>query len=456
MDSRFRRAVEQARKSDDLYFAGLLSRERITAALRESRAWFQGWVYTGPVTVWVFLSQCLSADHSCREAVARLIAWRVKNGQSACSADTSAYCTARDQLPEKACRELALCVGRELHQQAPDKWLWKSRRVILGDGSTFTMADTESNQREYPQQNSQKAGCGFPIMRALVLFSLATGSVIEAAIGRYSGKETGENSLLRTLHSSLLEGDVLVLDRYFSGWFDIALLQQKGVDIVVRKHQLRVTDFRTGQRLGKDDQIVSWSKPSRPVWMNLETYQSLPDSLRLREIRVRVTQAGFRTRTLIVVTTLLEPAEYTHDDLATVYRQRWQAELNLRSLKIVMQMDHLRCKEPHRVRNEFYMHLLAYNLIRMVMAEAALKSDVSPHEISFKGTLQTISQFLPLLSETLSLDHWYDSLIDAIATHIVDDRPDRIEPRCRKRRPKKFKNLREHRSAYRKRLCSKT
>jgi hypothetical protein len=337
----------------------------------------------------------------------------VKNGQSACSADTSAYCTARDQLPEKTCRDLAIGVGRELHQQAPESWLWKSRRVIHGDGSTFTMADTETNQKEYPQQSSQKPGCGFPIMRALVLFSLAVGSVIEAAISPYSGKLTGENSQLRTLHSTLNEDDVLVLDRYFSGWFDIALLQQRGVDVVVRKHQLRATDFRTGQRLGKDDQLIVWSKPSKPTWMDSETYDSLPDSLQLREIRVRVTQPGFRTRTLLIVTTLLDSDEYTHDDLATVYRQRWQAELNLRSLKIVMQMDHLRCKEPHRVRNEFYMHLLAYNLIRQVMAEAALKSGVCPHEISFKGTMQTLNEFLPMLPDAASLDHWYDCLLEA-------------------------------------------
>jgi len=456
MDSRFRAVVEQARRSDDLYFAALLSKDRITQSLREAGAWFQGWVYTGAVTTWVFLSQCLSADHSCREAVARLVAWRVKNGHAACSADTSAYCTARDQLPEKTCRDLAIGVGRELHQQAPESWLWKSRRVILGDGSTFTMADTEMNQKEYPQQSSQKPGCGFPIMRALVLFSLAVGTVIEAAISPYSGKQTGENSLLRTLHGALNEGDVLVLDRYFSGWFDIALLQQRGVDVVVRKHQLRATDFRTGQRLGKDDHLVVWAKPPKPKWMDSETYKSLPQSLRLREIRIHVTRPGFRTQELMIVTTLLDSEDYTHDDLATVYRQRWHAELNLKSLKIVMQMDHLRCKEPHRVRNEFYMHLLAYNLIRQVMGEAALKSGNCPSEISFKGTMQTLNQFLPMLPDAVSLDHWYDSLLEAIATHIVGDRPDRIEPRCRKRRPKKFKNLREHRAAYKTRLRSRS
>ena len=454
MDLRFRAAVEQARKSHALYFSGLISENRITESLCQSGATFHGWIYSGAVTVWVFLSQCLSVDHSCRDAVARLLAWRVKNGMKPCSADTGAYCVAREQLPESTCRDLAVGVGHELHRQVPDSWLWKTRRVILGDGSTFTMADTEANQKEYPQQSGQKAGCGFPIMRALVLFSLATGSVIECAIGPYSGKLTGENSLLRTLHSALRKGDVLVLDRYFSGWCDIALMMKRGIDVVVRKHQLRKTDFRTGRRVGTDDHLVRWGKPPKPQWMDTETYNSLPDSLTLREIRIRVTQAGFRTKTLIVVTTLLDAKEYSHDDLASVFRQRWHAELNLRSLKIVMQMDHLRCKTPHRVRNEFHMHLLAYNLIRQVMAEAALKADVCPCEISFKGTLQTLNQFLPMLQAAVSFEHWYECLLDAITEHIVANRPDRIEPRCRKRRPKQFKNLREHRSAYKRRCCS--
>lgn len=455
MDFRFRATVEQARKSGDLYFAGLLNKERIAAAIRQSGGWFQGWVYSGPITVWVFLSQCLSANHSCREAVARLIAWRVKTGMSACSADTSAYCSARDQLPEAACRDLALGVGRELHQQASGAWLWKARRVIIGDGSTFTMADSDANQNEYPQLSTQKPGCGFPIMRALVLFSLAVGSVIDIAISRYTGKQTGENSLLRTLHDTLQNGDVLVLDRYFSGWFDICMLKLRGVDVVVRKHQLRATDFRKGKRLGKDDHLVIWRKPARPEWMDSETYNSLPETIQLREIRVQVKRPGFRTKSFVVVTTLCDAKEYTHDDLATVYRRRWYAELNLRSLKIVMQMDHLRCREPHRVRNEIYMHLLAYNLIRKVMAEAAMKAGVSPNEISFQGAVQTLNQFLPTLADAVSLDHWYDSLLKAIATHIVGKRPDRIEPRCRKRRPKKFKNLREHRSKFQNRYMSR-
>jgi hypothetical protein len=195
--------------------------------------------------------------------------------------------------------------------------------VILGDGSTFKMADTEANQREYPQQSSQKPGCGFSIVCALVLFSPAVGTGIEAPVSPYSGKQTGKNSLLRTFH----ESDVLVLDRYFSASFEIALLQQRGVDVVVRKHQLRATDFRTGPCLWKDDQLLVWSKPSMPTWIHSEIYNGLLESLHLREIRLRVTRPGFRTQKLVIVTTLLDSDEYTHGDPPTVYRQRWQAEV---------------------------------------------------------------------------------------------------------------------------------
>lgn len=357
--SRFHAAAEAARPSGDLYFAALLSEERIRPAIGQARARFQGGVSSPAVTVGGFLSPCLSADHSCREAVAKWIAWRVGRDEKPCPADTSAYGTARENLPEQACRELMRDVGREIASQAPTKWLWKGRRVLLGDGSTLTMPDTPANQAEYPQQPGPAPGCGFPIARILVVFSLSVGTVLEAAIGRYAGKQTGENSLLRTLHPALHKGDVLVLDRSFSGWFDIALLTERGVDVVVREHQLRKTDFRTGPRLGRSDHVVSWPKPQRPEWMDVATYERLPHALTPREIRVRVTQKGFRTRQLLLVTTLLDADESTHEDLADVYRRRRQAELNLRSLKSVMETDPLRCKTPHRVRNEFFMHLLA-------------------------------------------------------------------------------------------------
>ena len=453
MDVAFRRAVAEARKHGDLYFASLLSEDRILELFGSTRWFWQGWIYTPAVTIWVFLSQCLSPDHSCREAVAGLLAWRLARGLRRCSAKTGAYCTAREDLPEEACSGLMRDTGRQVDEEAPAQWRWHGHRVLDVDGSTFTMPDTPENQAEYPQVPNQKPGCGFPIARILVVFSLAVGTVLNAALGKYQGKQTGENSMFRTLHPMLEEGDVVLGDRYFSGWFDIALLQQRGVHIVVRKHQLRATDFRTGQRLGHDDHLVSVEKPRRPTWMSLEEYAELPDSLTLREVRVRVQQKGFRTRNLVVVTTLLDAEQYPAEEIAKLYRRRWQAELNLRSLKIVLQMDHLRCKTPHRVRNEFYMHLVAYNLIRRVMAVAAARAGVEPWTVSFKGTLQTLDKLLPLLWTSLATDAWCDALLDAVATHVVGNRPDRSEPRVKKRRPKQYRKMTKPRQAYKKRVA---
>jgi len=347
----FRTAVQRARRDPSLYFAALLSEESILEAFGPARWLWQGWVYTPAVTVWVFLSQCLSMDHSCRDAVARLVAWRVARGLRRCSADTDAYCTARDDLPEAACRQLVRQTGAGLEREAPSEWLWHNRRVRVVDGSTITMPDTAANQAEYPQLAAQKPGCGFPIARIVVVFSLAVGTVLEAAIGKYAGKQTGENSLLRTLYDALDRGDVLLFDRYYSGWFDLVLPRARGVDVVVRKHQLRPTDFRTGWRLGQDDHWVYWPKPPRPRWMSRESYAALPEGLSVREMRVRVTQKGFRPKQFVVVTTLLDAKDYPADEIAELYRRRWQAELHLRSLKTVLQMEHLRCKTPHRVRN---------------------------------------------------------------------------------------------------------
>lgn len=444
----FRAAVADARRHGDLYFAALLSQDRIQKAFGTARWLWQGWIYTPTVTVWVFLSQCLSPDHSCRDAVARLIAWRVTCGLEPCSAETGAYCTARNDLPEEVVHELVRDTGKQVEEESPETWLWHGRKVRVVDGSTITMPDTPANQAAYPQMKAQKPGCGFPIARILVIFSLSVGTVLEAAIAKYKGKQTGENSLFRELHRTLGEGDIVLADRYFSGWCDLALVSQRGVDLVVRKHQLRRTDFRTGKRLGKEDHLVVWSRPQRPKWMSAEQYATLPTELTLREIRIRVAQRGMRTRSLVVVTTLLDAPQYPPEEIALLYRRRWQAELHLRSLKVVLQMDRLRCKTPERIHNEFYMHLVGYNLIRGVMAVAAQHSGKSPWEISFKGTLQTLSQFLPMLLAHVATEAWCEALLTAVATHAVGDRPDRFEPRRVKHRPKHYKLLQQHRRLY--------
>jgi hypothetical protein len=331
----------------------------------------------------------------------------------------------------------------------------KGRRVRLADGSTVVMADTPANQAEYPQPSTQAPGCGFPMARIVVVFSWAVGTVLEAAIAPCRGKSTGENSLLRTLLGEFEPGDVFVMDRCFSGWCDLALLAERGLDVVVRKHHVRGTDFRTGRRLGRDDHLVTWPKPGRPDWMDPADHARLPAELTLREIRVRVEQPGFRTRTLVVVTTLLDAEEFSHADLADLYRQRWHAEFHLRSLKTVLQVEHLRCKAPHRVRNELRMHLIAYNLIRGVMTAAAREAGTRPWHVSFKGALQTFGQFLPQLGSPLVWAvAWLRGLLAAIATHTVGHRPDRWEPRRVERRHKRYQHLREPRAQHRRRLTA--
>lgn len=382
--------------------------------------------------------------------MARLAAWRVAQGRRPCSVDTGAYCTARSHLPEAACRQLVRRTGRESEAAAPAEWLWHGRRVRLVDGSTITMPDTAANQAAYPQAKTQRPGCGFPIARIVVVFSLAVGTVLEAALGPYKGKQTGENSLFRTLDKDLLPGDLLVADRYFSGWFDIVLLARRGVDVVLHKHQKRPTDFRTGRRLGREDHVVRWPKPPCPEWLSQQDDAALPEELEIRELRVQVKQKGFRVQSLTVVTTLLDDERYPLKEIADLYRRRWEAELNLRSLKSVLQMDHLRCKTPERVRNEFFLHLLSYNLLRRVMVAAAIAAGVEPRQVSFKGTLQTLAHFLPLAASAVSLEAWYRALLAAIAAHVVGNRPDRVEPRRVKRRPKPYKLLRKPRRDYKK------
>ena len=266
-------------------------------------------------------------------------------------------------------------------------------------------------------------------------------------ICRYPGKGQGEVSLLRQMWDLFRTGDVLLTDCLLSAWVDLVMLKQRGVDSVTRLNKARRTaDFRRGKRLGKDDHIVQWPKPQKPRSIDSETYRSLPDYLTVREIRVRVEQPGFRTRSFIVVTTLLDSEEFSVSDLAYIYRARWNNELDLRSIKITLQMDILRCKTPELIRKEIWTHILAYNLIRTIMAQAADTYKIPPRSISFKGTLQTLEAFQPLIAyqDGRGSEHrelLYQQLLEAIVVHRVADRPDRFEPRARRRNPRKSEML---------------
>jgi hypothetical protein len=439
-----------------LPFADLLNAAQVEEALREEQVCFRDRLFAPLVTLWVFLSQVLDPDHSCRAAVARFLAWRSAHGLPPCAADTGAYCKARGRLPEGVLARLTRATGRQLQDQAPPQWRWNGRTIKVVDGTTVSMPDTPDNQKEFPQNPTQQLGLGFPIARLVVLFSLAVGTVLDAALGRYQGKQTGETALFHTLHDRLEPGDILLADRYYGSFWEIALAQQRGADVVCRLHQRRRVDFRRGRRLGRQDHVVCWSKPKRPAWMDEATYAALPAVLEVREVRVRVRQPGFRTQVLVVVTTLLDPAEFPRDDVALLYRIRWHVELDLRALKQTLQMDVLRCRTPAMVRKEVWAHLLAYNLLRGLMAAAARDAALVPVQLSFKGAMQAVNAFAAVLwtARAEELAGLCQRLREVVASHQVGDRPNRSEPRRRKRRPKPYPLLTEPRSQARARLAA--
>ena len=431
----------------ELPFTNVLSEGIVAQALTATGVVWLDRIYSPLVTLWVFLGQVLSADHACRAAVARLIAHRLSRGEHPCSATTGAYCQARKRLPEQFFAAVACLVGRALDAKVDSRWLWKGRRVCMFDGTTVSMPDTPENQAAYPQVYNQKPGLGFPIARIGAITSLACGAVLNLGFCRYAGKGQGEVSLLRQLWDVLRPGDVLLADSLLSNWTGIVLLQERGVDLVSRLNKAhRKADFRRGTRLGHDDHIVRWHKPTSIRSVDWQTYKSLPEYVTIREARFRVEQPGFRTKAIVVVTTLLDPAETTKEDLACLYRARWNNELDLRSIKSTMQMDILRCKTPDLVHKEVWTHMLAYNLIRTIMAQAVAKHSVGPRTISFKGTLQTLEAFRPLLDFQGGCGAafravLYQQLLDAVALHRVANRPDRFEPRYRKRRSKRYAEL---------------
>ena len=424
----------------DLPFSNVLSDRVVAEVLTSVGVAWKDSVYTPLVTLWVFLSQVLSADHSCRAAVAKLIAHRLSHGQRACSAETGAYCQARKRLPEKFFSDVARHTGQALDAQSNRGWLWKGRAVYIFDGSTVTMPDTSENQAAYPQIPNQRPGLGFPIARIAAVFSLSCGAIVDLAVCRYAGKRQSESGMLRTMWDLFRPSDVMLVDGLLCSWTEIAMLQARGVDYVSRLNRSnRSADFRRGKRLGREDHIVEWPKPPKPRTIDRETYKTLPDRLKIRECRYHVDQPGFRTKLVVVVTTLLDGDEFTKEDLAGLYRARWSAELDLRDVKQSLQMDILRCKTPELVRKEIWTHVLAYNLIRTIMAQAADEHALAPRAISFKGTIQTLEAFQPVIAlradhnATIRL-HLYKELLRCVASHRVGNRPDRFEPRKRKRR----------------------
>ena len=440
---RFRLVLSSFLQHDGLPFAEALDETHIAQVFDDEQAMFaqeEDAIYTPAITLWAFLSQLLHKDEqrSCTAAVARVITLLVALGKKPCSEDTGAYCRARARLSEPVLERLTCETAQRCETQLQSEWLWRGRHVYLVDGTTVSMPDTPENQSVYPQPATQKEGIGFPIARMVVLLSLGSAMVCGMALGPYAGKETGETALLRQLFGRLDEGDVLLADRYYGSYFMLALLQELGVDFVVRLHQLRTADFRRGRRLGRGDHLVRWQRPVKPDWMDQDTYERMPKSIEVREVKVHVNQPGFRTESLLVVTTLVDAETVTKDDVAELYHQRWLVELDIRAIKCSLGMDVLRCKSPEMVRREVWACLLAYNLIRRAMLQAAARCELSPRQLSFTAAMQKVAACLGIVP--LSDDGLVVSIIEVhlsgLAHHEVGHRPDRVEPRAIKRRPK--------------------
>jgi hypothetical protein len=439
--------MSQLKNTPDLPFKQMLPAEEIHQHLSLPKQ--RRRVFTPAVTLWTFLSQVIDDDQSLQASVSRLIAAKIVQQDKLPSANTSAYSQARLRLPESGVKAIAQNHAKNIASLAPQGWLWKNKYPVkLVDGSTLTMPDTSENQAMYPQMKSQKAGVGFPIMRIVALIDYTTGVLLDLAMGPYRGKKTGEHALLRQLMPSINAGDVILGDCYYPSFFLMATLIQSGIHGVFPAHFAPKSDFRRGKRLGKKDHIVAWQRPVKPSWMEQAEYDAFPEKIMVRELSVEVKKPGFRTKNRVLVTTFLNPDEVNQVDLASIYALRWFVELSLRSIKETMHMDILRSKYPSMVRKEIWVHVLAYNLIRKMMAQAAWLHERPPTTLSFKLALQHMRAFLHAGLLNTNDPNVYQHLFKVITYKKVANRPGREEPRCRKRRQKPFPLLQKERGLY--------
>ena len=449
MDSNLPFTVEQVKQSlltwqNEIPLMNILNSEECRNILKACPC-FRDRIYTPVITLAMFIKQVLNPDKSCKAAVIRTAIDEFNAGEKEIGTSTGSYCKSRLRLQEESIKELVKETGRLSVEKAPAKWMLYNRPLKVIDGSTVRMPDTKANQDIYPQDNSQKEGLGFPIMRFVVIMSLTTGAILDYAEAAYKGKGTGESSLMRSIMDCIVKDDILVADRYYPSFFLMFDLQRRGADGIFRGQGQRNYDFRKGERLGKNDHIVSWKKPSRPEWMSREEYVAYPSEIRIRE---------FKLSGSLYVTTFLSHKEYRKNDLVEVYKRRWEVEINLRNIKSTMKMDMLSCKSPGMVKKELGVHFIAYNIIRIIMVEACAKHGAEPWKISFKGAVQLINASMPYLIKSSASEHenTYEKMLALMLKNKVGDRPGRIEPRKVKRRPKPYALLTQPRMNERVRL----
>jgi hypothetical protein len=405
--------------------------------------------WTLRLVFWTFLWQVAQAGAACREAIRQAQALCLNGHQTPPPDQSSPYCQARAGLPIERLQEIHEALVNEAQEHIAQRDLWCGHRVLVVDGTTVTAPDTPANQRVYPQQRVQKPGCGFPIIRIVALMSLATGLLVSWVTGHWRQHEL---MLLQGLWDELVAGDVLLGDRGFCGWGLLAQCLQRKVHAVFRVRGARRRDFRRGQRLSRDERLVQWAKPRlRPGTVSPEEWARLPQILTLRLVRCRLALRGFRTREVILVTTLLDSQPYTPEALGQLYFRRWTMELTLRNLKTTLQMEHLSCKTPNNLEREIRMHFLVHNLVRRLMLESARRYQVPLERISFAGALAGVRRFGEALLQARSerqRRQLREELFRVLAADLVPDRPGRREPRAVKRRPKPYPRLMNHRSKW--------
>ena len=425
------RVRKQAGKCDAYAFFNLLTSEQLLNKVDSLLPDHRERLFPPTETLSMFMAQALSADRSCQKAVNEAAVKRLVGGLPQCSTHTGAYCRARARLPLDMVSTLARYTGQAITAQAPQAWHWRGRPVRLVDGTTVTLPDTPANQAAYPQSHNQKPGLGFPLCRIVGLMCLGSGSVLNAAFGRYSGKGGDEQSLLRSLLDTLQRNDLLLGDAFYATYFLLCELYERGVDAVFEQHgsRQRTTDFRLGQRLGARDHLIVLNKPVlKPCWMSQADYDRAPSTLTVRELRV-----GHKT----LMTTLLCPKQTDKAAVKSLYKSRWHVELDLRNIKTTLCMEHLSCQTPTMAIKEIWVYLLAYNMIRMMMAQAALFAHRHPRQISFKHTVQ---MWIAWTQYGHGIEHEDNlrNLFMLMAQQRVSERPGRIEPRAVKRRPKTY------------------
>lgn len=405
-------------------------------------------VFSKENTFWAFLSQALDADGGCQEVVRKLQAYAAMKQQSLPSSSTAAYCQARKRLDTDSLSAILHHTSERLETMPTRRWLHE-RRVIVVDGTGISMPDTDENQAVWPQQRHQKPGCGFPQATLCACFCLHTGALLSYRMGN---KNSHELPLLREQWNTFKSGDVFLGDKGFCSYFDIVRLKERGVDSVITlARRLPITEAESISVLGKDDLLIQWKKPAKNKASSYSRaeWESLPETLTLRQIKVTVSHPGFRTASFYLITTLKDDKAYPTSEIADLYLQRWDVELYFRDIKTTMGMDILRCKTPEMICKEIIMHLIAYNCIRFLMLESASRKTVVPRRISFKGTVQALRQWEPFLCQSNSqhqeMKRLLELLHESIAGNIIRERPGRSEPRAVKRRPKPFQLLTRHR-----------